>query len=158
MAARAKGTCCSRDTACNCIEKIEVLEVCEILECLNCNGFLAVVSLLLAAMGAFVKPGGRRQYLGNTRDDVPAGRVAAFLHILIRFYQREISPKRPPCCRFAPTCSAYAIDALRVHGAVRGVLLAVDRLRRCRVDVPRGTADPVPLKRVRRRVSSPLTP
>ena len=50
---------------------------------------------------------------------------------LIRFYQREISPLRPPCCRFIPTCSAYALEAVEKYGAFKGGLLALRRLLRC---------------------------
>ena len=39
---------------------------------------------------------------------------------LIRFYRREISPGRPSCCRFIPTCSTYALEAVEVHGALKG--------------------------------------
>ena len=38
----------------------------------------------------------------------------------IRFYQRNISPLRPPCCRFTPTCSAYAVQAITKYGALKG--------------------------------------
>jgi putative membrane protein insertion efficiency factor len=61
----------------------------------------------------------------------------------IGVYQREISPKRPPCCRFTPTCSSYAVEALEKHGAGRGSWLTVRRLVRCRPG-SRGGADPVP--------------
>lgn len=50
---------------------------------------------------------------------------------LIRFYQRNISPTHPPCCRFIPSCSAYALEAIQVHGALKGSLLAVWRILRC---------------------------
>ena len=49
----------------------------------------------------------------------------------VRFYQRAISPTRPPRCRFVPSCSAYAVEALEVHGALRGTWLAVRRLLKC---------------------------
>jgi hypothetical protein len=49
----------------------------------------------------------------------------------VRFYQRAISPTRPPRCRFVPSCSAYAVEALEVHGAARGTWLAVRRLAKC---------------------------
>jgi len=49
----------------------------------------------------------------------------------IRFYQRFISPALPPTCRYAPSCSAYAVTALREHGALRGSWLAIRRLARC---------------------------
>jgi putative membrane protein insertion efficiency factor len=49
----------------------------------------------------------------------------------IRLYQRLISPGLPPRCRYAPTCSAYAVEALEVHGPVKGLVLATWRLLRC---------------------------
>lgn len=51
---------------------------------------------------------------------------------LIRFYQRKISPFRPPSCKYYPTCSAYALTAIDRFGAFRGGLLALLRLARCR--------------------------
>jgi uncharacterized protein len=62
----------------------------------------------------------------------------------VRVYQRQISPKRPPCCRYAPTCSAYAVQALERHGARRGAWLTLRRLVRCRPGAV-GGADPVPV-------------
>ena len=50
---------------------------------------------------------------------------------LIRFYRTNISPARPPCCRFIPTCSTSALEAVEVHGALKGGLLAVWRVLRC---------------------------
>ena len=49
----------------------------------------------------------------------------------IRFYQKNISPARPPCCRFLPICSQYALEAVEKYGAVKGGWLAVRRLLRC---------------------------
>ena len=49
----------------------------------------------------------------------------------ILFYQRCISPLTPPSCRFTPTCSQYALEAIRKHGPLRGTYLAVRRLLRC---------------------------
>ncbi len=62
---------------------------------------------------------------------------------LIRFYQVAISPWTPASCRFTPTCSAYAAEAVERHGAVRGSWLALRRLGRCH---PWGGSgyDPVP--------------
>lgn len=57
--------------------------------------------------------------------------MKALLIWMIRFYQREISPARPPCCRFIPTCSAYALEAVEKYGALKGGLLAVRRILRC---------------------------
>jgi putative membrane protein insertion efficiency factor len=50
---------------------------------------------------------------------------------LIRFYRKRISPLRPPCCRFIPSCSQYAIEAVERFGAARGTVLAVKRILRC---------------------------
>jgi putative membrane protein insertion efficiency factor len=49
----------------------------------------------------------------------------------VRFYQRAISPTRPPRCRFVPTCSQYAVEALETHGALRGTWLALVRVLKC---------------------------
>lgn len=65
------------------------------------------------------------------------------LIVLVRLYKRLVSPFLPPACRFYPTCSAYAEEALRRHGAVRGGALAVRRLMRCHPMNP-GGVDPVP--------------
>jgi putative membrane protein insertion efficiency factor len=61
----------------------------------------------------------------------------------IRFYQYAISPLTPPSCRFTPTCSEYAKQAITKHGPAKGLLLAVKRLLRCH---PWGGSgyDPVP--------------
>jgi len=61
---------------------------------------------------------------------------------LIRFYQLLISPIFPPSCRFTPTCSQYAIDAIEIHGLLRGIYLACRRLLRCH-PLNRGGYDPV---------------
>ena len=53
------------------------------------------------------------------------------LTALIRFYRRNLSPLRPPCCRFIPTCSEYALEAVEKYGALRGGWLALRRLARC---------------------------
>ena len=68
---------------------------------------------------------------------------ARLLLVLVRGYQRFLSPLLPPRCRFAPTCSAYAAQALLEHGAGRGSWLAVRRLLRCHPFHP-GGHDPVP--------------
>ena len=57
--------------------------------------------------------------------------MKGLLLALIRFYQRYISPARPPCCRFIPTCSAYALEAVEKYGAWKGGLLAVRRILKC---------------------------
>lgn len=50
---------------------------------------------------------------------------------MARFYQRHISPAFPSCCRFIPTCSQYAVEALEKYGALKGSWLAIKRLLRC---------------------------
>lgn len=73
-----------------------------------------------------------------------ARRVAtAPLVLLVRFYQICISPLKPSCCRFTPTCSQYALEALRKHGVFKGTWLAIKRILRCH---PWGGSgyDPVP--------------
>ncbi|MCB0719121.1 MAG: membrane protein insertion efficiency factor YidD [Bacteroidetes bacterium] len=50
---------------------------------------------------------------------------------LIRFYQLAISPFFPPTCRFTPTCSEYAVQAVRQYGAIKGIILGVHRILRC---------------------------
>lgn len=62
---------------------------------------------------------------------------------LIRFYQAQISPALPPSCRYHPTCSQYAVEAIKKHGAVRGSLLAIWRVLRCN-PLSKGGFDPVP--------------
>lgn len=68
---------------------------------------------------------------------------------LIRAYRKYISPMRPPCCRFIPSCSAYALEAIQVHGAVKGGYLALRRLLRCHPFHRQKSFvyDPVPPKR-----------
>ena len=65
------------------------------------------------------------------------------LLFLIRFYQRRISPLFPPCCRFYPTCSAYAAQAIDKYGAAKGGWLAFRRIIRCH-PFNDGGYDPVP--------------
>lgn len=65
---------------------------------------------------------------------------------LIRFYQICLSPLFPPVCRFQPSCSSYALDALRLHGFFKGLYLTVRRLLRCHPFHPGGW-DPVPPKK-----------
>ena len=69
--------------------------------------------------------------------------IVWLLILPIRFYQLAISPLTPPSCRFTPTCSEYARQALIKHGPVKGLLLAVWRVLRCN---PWGCSgyDPVP--------------
>ena len=57
--------------------------------------------------------------------------MKALLLWMIHFYRREISPLRPPCCRFIPTCSQYALEAVEKYGAWKGGWLALRRILRC---------------------------
>jgi putative membrane protein insertion efficiency factor len=57
---------------------------------------------------------------------------------LIRIYQLAVSPLLPPACRFYPTCSRYAQEAIRRHGVIRGGWLAIARLARCHPFHPGG--------------------
>lgn len=71
--------------------------------------------------------------------------AARMLTGVVLFYRKFLSPLKPGCCRFTPTCSAYALEALRVHGAVKGSWLTIKRILRCQ---PFGGSgyDPVPPK------------
>ena len=65
------------------------------------------------------------------------------LMLPVRAYQVGISPYTPPACRYYPVCSQYGVDALRVHGALKGTLLTAWRIMRCN-PFTHGGIDPVP--------------
>lgn len=65
---------------------------------------------------------------------------------LVRFYQKFISPLKPPCCRFRPTCSAYAIEAFKEWGFIVGLALTAWRILRCN-PFSKGGYDPVPKRK-----------
>ncbi|NKZ75084.1 membrane protein insertion efficiency factor YidD [Rhodococcus hoagii] len=73
---------------------------------------------------------------------------ARVLIFLIELYRTYVSPLRLPTCRFTPTCSEYAVDAMRTHGAIKGSALTVVRLAKCAPWHPGGW-DPVPERRGR---------
>jgi putative membrane protein insertion efficiency factor len=102
----------------------------------------------LAVTRASVSPSGRRSLLRSFRS--PAKALFVWL---IRFYQVVISPGIPSRCKYYPSCSQYALDAVRDYGAARGFVLAVWRVMRCN-PLSYGGYDPVSRQKVfRPRVS-----
>lgn len=69
--------------------------------------------------------------------------LSGFMIAVIRLYRLVVSPFLGPCCRFHPTCSLYAIDAIRQHGPLRGGWLGLIRICKCHPYHP-GGLDPVP--------------
>ena len=69
--------------------------------------------------------------------------MKGILLALVRFYRREISPMFPPRCRYIPTCSQYALEAIEKYGALKGSYLALRRILRCH-PFHKGGYDPVP--------------
>ena len=70
--------------------------------------------------------------------------MKALLLALVRFYQKHMSPLSPPCCRYIPTCSEYARQALEKYGAAKGSWLALKRFLRCHPFHKGDLYDPVP--------------
>ena len=84
----------------------------------------------------------------HAHHDAPPAQALGLAQRLVlaplRFYRRFVSPLKPvPSCRFHPTCSSYAVEAVQVHGALRGTSMALARLLRCHPFHP-GGFDPVP--------------
>jgi putative membrane protein insertion efficiency factor len=69
--------------------------------------------------------------------------LKSVLLLMIRFYRRAVSPCFPPCCRYTPTCSQYALEAIEKYGALKGGWLALRRILRCH-PFHKGGYDPVP--------------
>ncbi|HVP44143.1 MAG TPA: membrane protein insertion efficiency factor YidD [Terriglobales bacterium] len=69
--------------------------------------------------------------------------MKTFLQAVLRLYKRWISPALPPACRYVPSCSEYAVEAIERNGVIRGCGLAVWRLLRCH-PFAKGGYDPVP--------------
>ncbi|MGX7131362.1 MULTISPECIES: membrane protein insertion efficiency factor YidD [Enterococcus] len=84
--------------------------------------------------------------------------MTGFLILLVRGYQRFISPLFPPRCRYYPTCSGYTLQALRVHGGLKGSLMGIARILRCHPFV-KGGIDYVPTKfTLKRNTSDKIQP
>ncbi len=75
---------------------------------------------------------------------------SAFFIFLINIYRKCISPLLPPMCRFRPTCSVYAIEAIKTHGVISGLYLTFRRLLKCHPFHP-GGYDPVPPKKNKKK-------
>jgi putative membrane protein insertion efficiency factor len=122
----------------SCLRDACLLESgCCIAESLD-GGCLVAAVLLLPQFARALSTGGLPSGARRRRPAVASRLVAA-----VRVYQREISARRAPVCRFTPSCSEYAAQAVERHGALRGTTLAAGRLLRCRPGGGRG-ADPVP--------------
>jgi putative membrane protein insertion efficiency factor len=122
----------------SCLRDACLLETgCCLAESLD-GGCLVASVLLLPQFARALSTGGAASAIKRPRPPVASRLVAA-----VRVYQREISAFRAPVCRFTPSCSEYAVEAVERHGALRGSLLAARRLLRCRPGGARG-ADPVP--------------
>ncbi|MFI6514536.1 membrane protein insertion efficiency factor YidD [Spirillospora sp. NPDC050679] len=85
---------------------------------------------------------------GPDPADAPPSPAARALILLVRAYRRFLSPLLGQQCRFQPTCSAYGLEALQTHGALRGTWLTARRIGRCH-PFNRGGHDPVPPRRNR---------
>ena len=102
-----------------------------------------LVLTLLTAPQLFAVLRGATAARRSLPDAARRGRVAERLVGAVRVSQREVSARRPGVCRFTPSCSEYAAQAVTAHGAARGGVLTLRRLLRCRPGGRRG-ADPVP--------------
>ena len=78
----------------------------------------------------------------QTGDRVGDVNLKKLFLFLIKFYQKNISPMKKPCCRFYPTCSQYALEAIQKYGAFKGFFLALWRILRCN-PFCKGGYDPV---------------
>lgn len=92
----------------------------------------------------------------STTDNVEAAKrggcfkMKRLLVKLVKFYQLSVSPLKAPCCKYYPTCSNYAIEAIERFGAFKGFFMAVYRILRCN-PFSKGGYDPVPEKKERHK-------
>lgn len=108
----------------------------------SCARFNFAAAVYYSQLQFFFLRGGGMKILMKTA--LLCNNAAVFLlSVPIYAYKRLISPFLPSACRFYPTCSQYAIIALRKHGAIRGLFLALWRLLRC-TPLSKGGYDPVP--------------
>ena len=70
--------------------------------------------------------------------------MKSLLILIVKFYRLFISPYKTPCCRFFPTCSQYALEAIEKYGAIKGGYLALRRILRCHPFSKKSGYDPVP--------------
>jgi putative membrane protein insertion efficiency factor len=121
-------------------------------DCLDCCGdgccdiadpcLIALIPVMMASGVRFALTGARGRRTVDPSAPAPRGFAAGVMYGAVRHYRTEVSPRRPACCPYTPSCSTYAVQALHRHGALRGARLTVGRLLRCRPG--RGGADPVP--------------
>lgn len=111
-----------------------------------CGGVWTQAALLLAVPRPSLTAAGHG---ADPAAPVPGGRVASGMYRFVRHYRVAVSPTRPACCPYTPSCSTYAVKALHRHGALRGSRLILARLLRCRPGAARrrGSYDPVPPRR-----------
>ncbi|WP_406194268.1 membrane protein insertion efficiency factor YidD [Kitasatospora sp. NBC_01560] len=124
-------------------------DACDACDCCDLGDpcLIALVPVMTVAGLRFALGAGRggRRAEADPAAPAPGGFAAGVLYGAVRYYRTEVSPKRPACCPYTPSCSTYAVQALHRHGAVRGARLTVGRLLRCRPGAARrGGADPVP--------------
>ncbi|MET8627986.1 membrane protein insertion efficiency factor YidD [Kitasatospora sp. NPDC004669] len=103
---------------------------------------IALIPVMMASGIRFALTGAHGRRTADPSAPAPRGFAAGVMYGAVRHYRTEVSPRRPACCPYTPSCSTYAVQALHRHGALRGARLTVGRLLRCRPG--RGGADPVP--------------
>lgn len=103
---------------------------------------IALIPVMMVSGVRFALTGARGRRAADPSAPAPRGFAAGVLYGAVRYYRTEVSPRRPACCPYTPSCSTYAVQALHRHGALRGARLTAGRLLRCRPGA--GGTDPVP--------------